>query len=125
MTPGRLGAVSGTASTATVTTRLAPSSNHQTKCVGAGPYWTSALVTSAPAPRPNKVPLPVAIEATPLLPGCRSISAAAIPSVPSPTATPCNALATNRSPTPPAARNKAHETAVIKRLARMTGRRPR
>jgi hypothetical protein len=53
-TPGRTGAVSGSASTATAAKAKAPSSSHQTRWVGAGPYWTSALVPSPPAARPRK-----------------------------------------------------------------------
>src|SRR5712692_7902495 len=109
--------VSGIASTATAAARLTPSSSHQTRWVGAGPYWTSALVPSPPAASPSWPAAMVITGAIALPSGCRSTSAAPSALVAVPTAAPCNARAANSIPTPCAARNNPHAPAAITRLA--------
>src|ERR1700761_2363387 len=52
-TPGRLDPGSAMASTAAMPTANMASSAHQIRWVGAGAYWTSALVVSAPRARPR------------------------------------------------------------------------
>ena len=82
------------ASTATMLTAKTASSAHQIRWVGAGAYWTSALVISAPRARPRVEKTLVTTGARWLPAGCRSISAAPIGPLASPAATPCRDLAT-------------------------------
>ena len=96
------------ASTATMPAVNTASSAHQIRWVGAGAYWTSALVISAPRPRPRVEKALVTRGARWLPAGCSSISAAPIGPLASPVAMPCKDLATYSAPTPCAARKTAH-----------------
>src|SRR3954469_11179941 len=89
-TPGRAVPGSGIASTATTPVMNAPNNSHQTRWVGAGAYWASALAPIAPRAWP---PVGAALETTGAAPpfGRKSNSAAlAAPEI-RPTATPCSA----------------------------------
>src|ERR1700722_7613390 len=77
-TPGRRDPGSAMASTAMMPTANTASSAHQIRWVGAGAYWASALVISAPRARPRVEKALVTSGARWLRDGCRSISAAPI-----------------------------------------------
>ncbi|HEX5118446.1 MAG TPA: hypothetical protein VFW65_24945 [Pseudonocardiaceae bacterium] len=122
--PGRRTPGSGTAASASMPTRKAASSSHQTRCVGAGPYWASALTAIAPRPRPSDGDALVSTPARPVPGGCNSSSAAPIAPVARPTLTPCSALARYSAPTPAASNHTTHATALMASPAMMTGRLP-
>src|SRR6201989_225891 len=124
-TPGRLVPGSAMASTATVPAANTASSAHQIRWVGAGAYWTSALVISAPRARPRVKKLLVTSGARWLPAGCRPISAAPIAPLASPVAMPCRDLATYRAPTLCAVRKTAHPATLRTSAAMITGSRPR
>ena len=113
------------ASTAGMPAANTASSAHQIRWVGAGAYWASALVTSAPRARPRVEKALVTTGARWLPGGCRSISAAPIGPLASPVAMPCRDLAAYSAPTPCAARKSAHPATLKTSAVMITGSRPR
>jgi hypothetical protein len=101
------------------------SSAHQIRWVGAGAYWTSALVISAPRARPRVEKALVSSGASWLPGGCRSMSAAPIGPVARPVAMPCKQRAMNRAPVSCAARKTAHPATLRTSAVTITGSRPR
>jgi hypothetical protein len=124
-TPGRRDPGSAMASTATMPAADRASSAHQISRVGAGPYWTSALVISAPRASPRLLKVLVTTGARWLPGGCRSISAAPSGPMASPPAMPCRDLAAYSAPTPFAARKTAQAAALKTSAVMITGSRPR
>ena len=124
-TPGRLVPGSAMASTVTMPAMKMPSSTHQIRRVGAGAYWTSVLVISAPSARPMVEKALVTSDARWLPSGCVSISAAPIGPLASPVARPCRHLATKSAPAPFAIRKTPHAPVLRTSAAIITGSLPR
>src|SRR5262249_17622924 len=124
-TPGRLDPGSAMDSTATIPAAKTASSAHQIKRVGAGAYWTSALVIRAPRARPRLEKALVTSGARWLPAGCRSISAAPIGPLASPVAMPCKDRPAHKPPILCAVKKTAHPAALKASAMVITGSRHR